>query len=125
MFIQDMALMYVQRPDDFWILISAIAPIFINGLAWGVLLQSREFHGKTLSWRGFHKGLLLINITGTVWFCYSNDWYPTNMEQVVELLLVMLLLMIPLLGGAMTGIKALMAYCFISQLWSKAPTKRN
>ena len=126
MHLEGMLRMYAEKPDDFWTFIVAIAPVFVLGLLGGLLEESRELHGKRSRFRDFFKRIVVILILGMSWMCYIYDWFPLDdpVELGIGLVILAATLVFPLYGGAMTGMWAFKAYCWVVQLWFKCTASR-
>ncbi len=118
MFVEGLTRMYVEQPDMFWMTIWGITPTFTLGFFWGVWLQSKEPYGRTIS---MWKGVAIITTIGVVWVYFYTNWlaFDDIPMMFLELLLTTFLLMFPLLGGAMTGMWILKAYCFVVYYWQR------
>ncbi len=118
MFVEGLLAMYVDNPALFWQFIICIAPGFVFGVMYGLLVQSRELNGKKAPpWQMF-KVFSLTNIASILWTGYIFDWPFADMTAGIIALsvgLYALVLSFPILGGMMAGLWLMNAYWFLQR----------
>ena len=111
--------MYVQDSALFWQVIKAIAPGFVVGVLYGLLVHSRQLNGGSTS--GWHmlRFCLTTNIVSLLWVGHLTHWPildTTATDSSIVVGLCALLLMLPITGGVLTGMRLMQGYWFIKQM---------
>lgn len=118
MFTEGLVRLYLESPDEFWRFFFGFAPGFVICVLYGLLLQSREFHGKRNSgWKMF-RFILIVNGVSLLWTYIISSWSISSMtvgEATLVFILYGFLYMFPILGGTMTGMYLMKSYWFVKR----------
>ena len=118
MFHEGLLKMYIEDEALFWQFILGIAPCFIIGVLYGLLVQSRELCQKKTKGKEMFIVVSCTIIASLLWFVYIFGW-PFNEATVHAILLAFglnaFMLVFPFLGGMMTGLFLMKVYWFVQR----------